>query len=506
MNRFFRQILMAFALSHFAIDSAFAHFEALTPEQADRLILDRFKQKHQRGALESLESVPVNPPGSKAIREHLVFETKKDAFDWMRSQEANYRASFGAQTFKMVESHPDEVVLQRYMDETWQAFQELFPEKTNGLPKPHVLVVDTEQTTQFVPGFNDMSVHIVVVMTGMLKKAGGVQNVNKVTGNLAHEFAHSVFLHANRSNESRIRRFYLFEPARQGFESGLPTHPNQAKEMKRLNQVMDRYLELMTMSGEITDAALLNLPSGVYGRSLLQRIWAEIRRLTPKEAACVGEEAAFQGWSQLMSFMGLDFRYVINVGTSAQDLQSRGLENIALGEVCHKGRQAEFRQVYARLAGVSEAQLAQDSGFLALENEVMSAPDTLTGIRKIVAQQRAEMRSIETAPFFKSIGFYTTEQHADDASAIVHAYLERNPGAFGELLRVSMSLANPDYPSMCDETLARGEIPYIGSFVIDHHSNCYRTWNFNRMAERMKEMSKAQIRTFAQSFIDKSIR
>lgn len=489
-------------LSLTSASPCFATFDLPSIEQMEIKLQERAQTRY--GGQEVLESVRMLPPGSRVVGTHILFNSKADAVAYMKATEQDTKDSFRAQEFKIDENHPDTEKLQEYVNLIWSAFNDLFPTYVKNLEAPHVLVVKTEQTTAFVPSFDGKSLHIVVVMTGMIKKAGGVHELDKITGNLAHEVAHSVFSHGTPAQERRIQRFYLQDEQLMGFESGLGKTQQEKNEIAQINAVMNSYVSSIENIGEITSEKLDGLPSPAYATPLLQRVWSVYRQqaMSSPEPSCATERTGYVEWSRQFEFSPYLFKYVILPGTDVEGTSTKLVTN---GTQCFDNSE-DFARSYAKVVGVPAARLLQDPDFIRMNNIVMRSDNALTGLRDLVRTERKRMNEISLQPFFKHLGFYTTEQHADDASAITHAYMERNAGAFGELLRVSMSRSGEGFPQKCDKELEQGLIPDIGSYTIAHHSNCYRLWNFARMKKKMSTMNKNQIKLFAEQFAKKSIR
>ena len=96
------------------------------------------------------------------------------------------------------------------------------------------------------------------------------------------------------------------------------------------------------------------------------------------------------------------------------------------------------------------------------------------------------------------------EQHADEASSLVLAYVYQNPEAYAKFLKIMMVNINTQDGGTCDAIIKSGKAPVEGSFFIPHHSYCYRIYNYSKMAQRLARENN--LKTFTRYFLQKTTR
>lgn len=426
------------------------------------------------------------------VGDHLVFENQKAAADWMRAKEKEMQAAFGASKFEVVDNHPYQAVIQQYVDELWVGTAALFPEETQGLSTPPVVIIDAgKESNAFIADGGEYVPHAVYVLTGLVDEAGGIDQKEGLTGILAHEIGHSVFLHGLSGNSEKIVRFYERDANKLAFES---------KTNHRLQQRMQSYLAAARTAGDLSNPQLFSLPSPGYGSPLMTRIWGQLRKeLVTDSTECRAEKASLDRWQRLVPFSTLNLAYEV---PAPDRLQLASPLLINKGKDCFGPRQVSLAALMAKTLGVSEADLAGSPDFQRFNNVYQHSSDPISGLQAMVNLDREVMQDIERSVDVAHLGYYTTEQHADDISALVHAYLGRNPASFSTLLARMMENIRPGDLATCNSMIDNNQMPAMGSFQVIHHSYCYRIHHFGLMKKRLAQVT--DLKAFTKDFLRQS--
>ena len=454
----------------------------LPPQEVAKKNLEAARKRFEapRGRTRNKEvsvqaSQPV--PGAFVKNGHLIFDDRASATAWLRLRAPEIKKSFGAVNFTVADNHAYQTTVQAWVDELWVGFKKLFPAQTEGLESPPVLMVESEISNAFVENHDRSTVaHAVIVLTALIDEAGGIEKKTELTGILAHEIAHAVFKHGSQDVKEKIEKFYVREGGTLGFES--------KKDDPKLQGKMRRYLDAARSSGELTDRGLLNLPSPGYASPYLYRVWNRMRStLSENSNACNVEKAAMKSWGDLLQFSTLEFGYLVKA--SPEQLRGASQDLIDAETSCFRGRRASLKRAMAAELKLSEEQLEASPEFSRLLSAYSSGKDSVEGLTRVVELERKTMLEVEASVDFSHLGYYTTEQHADDVSALVHASLGQPADAFGRLLKIMMANIRAEDAPACEAILGEGQTPAMGSLFVVHHSYCYRIYNFREIAKRL---------------------
>lgn len=492
-TRFLSVALLVFA------SPAFASLRPPSPAQAEKEAheaeLKRFGNFPVAANTRAGKNSKSVNTGYKVLNGHLVFDNHAAAVEWMKVRAEENGKGMGAVKFEVLSKHKEQARVQKYVDELWQSTVDLFPEETKGLPFPPVVMIESETSNAFVSDDEDGVAHAVFVLTGLLTEAGGADKKAELTGILAHELAHSVFMHGKPEKSAKIQRYYFPDQAKQGFQSGWD---------QDLNARMKAYTDAARTAGDIVSADLMDLPAHGYTSPFMTRFWRQMRTaLRGTDPACDSEQRTMNAYDASMGFMTLPFAFGILPGKEL-NLRRVSEDLVRLQSECFVDEKAGFQKIFAATLGISEDNLAGNGAFEKLNAIYKRERGSVSGLRAIVKTERDKMAAVEKWLAGRELGYYTTEQHADDVSALVHANLKRDAGTFSKLLAIMMGNINAADRPACEKAVAQNQIPALGSYFVLHHSYCYRIYNFMRMAEWIGDAK--DLRPFAKEFIQRSMR
>lgn len=431
--------------------------------------------------------------------EHLQFNTKKEAFEWVDKHSELIQKSNGLKTFKVVP--PDESryeTLDPLVEKMWKGFTKLFPEATSSLNQPPVILIDAKNSAgsdainAFVlrePGSPRM-VHAIFIFQGLIDAVEGKESA--IISVLGHELSHSVFKHGLPAYQGKIDNFYSKKESRLGFK---------AARSQELNGVMSVWLDSAFWAGAITSESLDNLPVPSLGMSLLFKNWQQLRSTNPArdEVSCREAKKSLKVWGQAFSRSSFENKIVINEKIS--DFDKRSLEVSRSQAECLSKQETGFVELLHQVTGVPIELLEQDPTVGAYKKIFDSHPNKFAGIKSLTKEFRARMLQIESVVNTDELSHFTHEEHADDISALVQMDLGLDPVEGMELFRKIMT---PKASEQCEKFLSEDKLPPVGSFVDPHRAPCYRIVHVRDLAKAFKESGKT-IQEFAADYMTSSM-
>lgn len=443
------------------------------------------RTSRMRSAPPVTTAAPKTVPNSKRVGDHLVFDSQEAAEAWARERAESSKNGFRAKKFIVTHGHEYQPIIQKYIDDVWRGYKALFKDQTRGLDSPPVVIIESEVSNAYVDGDDGYVAHAVFVLTGLVDTVKSVHNKDGLLGILAHELGHSVFLHGMPDVSRRIQRFYERKGHGLGFEAGRNSD---------LDLVMAEYLDAARSVGDLAYPELLNLPSPGAGGPYMSVVWRNLRaELAEANAACQEEKQEMGRWNDKVSFNGLRYKHWV-ADNELPALAKIGDDLIRKQQHCFAKREVSITDVFAKSLRVEKSDLEQNAEFIKFKEIYDKSPDPVSGLQAMVQSERETMQRIEAMPAYKNLGYYTTEQHADDASALALKYVNENPAVFNVLLNISMNEVNPkgDDPKICRENIEKGLIPDMGSLFVIHHSYCHRVYNFLRLSNRIVQAGDLQ--------------
>lgn len=424
---------------------------------------------------------------------HILFKDQADAFKWFKDNSTLLGKLTGMKDFQVVETDARYEMVQSYVHDLWVAYAELYPEQTKGLNEPPVVFINNAQSNAFV-ALDPQSrriLHAVVVLTGFLKPLGVDQDRDVLSGVMGHELAHSIFRHGIPAYAEKLNRFYLEDEVLMGYQS---------EEKPELDLKMQDWIGNSSFAGDITSDQLLDLPSMGIGSVLGLRVLGQMRTdFFNTEATCVDALVKLKGWIGLFEYSEMDSEVFINPANIPM-LQEKSQQVVDATTSCVGSQRKSLAQLLSEVLGLPTQVFESDPEFMVDAKAFDEAPNMIAALRDLVHKSRVIMQGIEKDIDFSKLGYYTFEENADDHSAIVHAYMGRNPlslaSGFYELLGGSNA-------QDCKMLLASGKTPKGGSFSDPHRSTCYRIHHLNHLNEVLP-VKKNSISSFAQDYALKS--
>lgn len=442
---------------------------------------------------------PELPAGARLVGQHVVFENYKSAADWLRPNSLRQRQQFGAEKFEVLDEGGSQTAMQSYVDELWEGFKQVFPEATKGLPAPILILVESDSSNAYVDRVKKESsnvAHAVIATTQLITDAGGIEAKLALTGILAHEMAHSVFLSAVKEKAEPVTHYLKFQKDTPDFRA-----PRDAGLQSR----MEEYFEVMKYSGDLSYPEFHSLPSHAvmepaYLTVFFQRILQQIMR--PRRA-CFKINDLGARRDRLVSISSLNFRVEI-APKDLPALDKLSGELVQAVKECAGDYRLEFGPAFANLANKPLEELRLKDSFRKMETLFDGAPDVISGLQAVVEADHQLMREVEKEIDVTQVGSYTVEQFADDVSAIVHAQLGRDARAYSQLLDFYMEQTEAGSREACRQISQDGARPPLGSFKSDHHTYCYRIYNLETMKRALEKASS--IKEFAKEFVMRTTR
>ena len=429
-------------------------------------------------------SQPAN--AQAASDPHLLFQNRQDAIVWTRAHAAAIAKFVQATQFAVVDDRPGTPtdprypILQGYVHDLWQAATQLFPDQTAGLGEPPVVLVKSEAKNAIVAGDPSAQqvAHAVLIFTGLIDVAGGIEQREAIAGVVAHELAHSIFLHGLPAYQKTTDKFYLPTSGLDASDRPAEDYPYDAQ----LNADARTWVDLSHDTGIFTSDDLLDLPSqGFFSVVDLAIGHSLIVDLADGSHECQAVGPTTAKWLSYFTLQTGELTFTLDDSKPLQLRQASQAMIDALS-ACFKTRKVPYIQLLSESTGLSQSFLAGLPEIMQLARDFDSATDVVTALRALVHQGRQKMKQIEAEVDFTKLGYFSFEQHADEVSALIEAQLGRDPLALEGFLSL---LEGPASAAQCERSLAGGIIPPIGSISDPHHTNCYRRYNLRRFARRL---------------------
>jgi Peptidase family M48 len=463
------------------------------------------KQKGQKNGIHiGLEVDDILTPN-----EHLTFANRYQATKWAKTA-----LPFIAPGATILNHDSRLALLDGYVREIWQAFTVLFPEYTKSLNSPPVILLKSNTINAFVSQTIDRKqmAHAIFVFTGLLEKftlPDGKLNKEAIMSVMGHELAHSVFLHGLTKYQARVNHFYNKSQIQWGFYAA---NPNLSPDTKRLDITMGRWLDDVRLAGELTAPELRDLPAPGINQNLLllslqimQEQTINILGSDPQAApSCDTAPKSFRNWRSHMIYSPLKLSIVIPppetsaLGEASDRLIEQDRSCLAQTKSAPK---VSFPDIATQAFGLPIEVLVGSEDFMELAERFNAAPDAISGFQAAVHPIRTEITQIQQNVDFAKVGYYTFEQHADEVSALVLAYLKLDPGALGKVFQTLLTAASPDDADTCAQMIKNNLEPEVGSFSEIHHSLCYRNFHISMFSQAIGR----DVSGFAKQFIDASI-
>lgn len=430
----------------------------------------------------------------RVVSEHLLFADNASAIAWIKSQKMALSAALGTDRFDVLERDERYDVLRAYVHEVWVAFTQLFPEETRNLNEPPVVLVSTESRNAFVS--KDLATgkigHAIVVFTGYLDEVGGVQQRATIIGTFAHELAHSVFKHVLLQYQPKYSKFVISESGQLGFEG--------VRSPER-DSLMETWTSYAGQVGDLTFSQLHHLPSPGAGKPFLERIWIQMRRsFEDGSINCQTARARYNTWYDLFSESGFESAYSVPSGMLPL-LETSSLALISSQSACFRGKRKRFSELFTEATGIPASLVETNPAFSQLVSRFDTNEEQLSVLRSFVDAERRQMTNVEAAVDFSKLTYYSFEEHADDVSAIVLAYLGLDPEACSAFY---WKLLGNDR-NRCMNLIRGNQTIPAGSFSGPHRSNCYRIDHLARLAKKLRGGPEAVAR-FAREYMEKALR
>jgi Peptidase family M48 len=444
--------------------------------------------------------------------EHLTFNSRAEAIAWAQPSVPFFQKIYGDANLRLLNNDPRYTALDKMVEEIWGAFTALFPAQTKNLNTPPVVLIDTKSSNAFVHQASDgkQVAHAIFIFTGLVNQAtkNGQLDKNKLSGVIAHELAHSVFKHALTKYSSRMNRFYYRDKVAFGYQTpviGSGSSPDPAT--LNLNQKMKNWVHWAHMSGDMTSDELQSLPSPSLSTGVFFNAFKQFQ--TDKiSGQCSTGAQAFLDWAGFMRFDDIQGLYTIKDTHNSNSAEPGPFfrSSVALKAadrqcLAKSGKTPSLIDLISRAMGFSSVSLRNSSEFAGLEKDFLAAEDAVQGFTSVTETYRQQMRWTQGEIDFNKINFYSYEEHADEVSALAHAYLQRDPNAIGWFLMNLLKAKSPNTAAKCKALLASDKEPPTGSFSDPHRSSCYRVYHLQKFAASFG----SDLKGFAQQFIQKSM-
>jgi hypothetical protein len=439
------------------------------------------------------------------INEHQTFASRDEAIQWASNLLPRLQKSFDDPTLKILRNDPRYAVLDKYVQELWEAFTALFPTQTAGLNSPPVILLETKSSNAFVHSSEDgkQMVHAIFVFTGLLDLffENGRLNKDLITAVIGHELAHSVFLHGLPKYQKRTNHFFNRSKIDFGYKS------SQSPDTATLDQAMASWLTGAFLTGEITSDELNDLPSPSVGRTLMMSSFKQMQTEAIDNSCPMGK-LAYQIWSG--KFLSSALKNSIEIAPEEQrppgnatpsSMRQASQELSRQDRLCLGNKKISLLELAAKAFGIPVEKLRQSEAFMTLEQTFTSSPDPISGFQQVIAPIRATMQKIESTVNFNQLGYYTYEEHADEVSALLHTYLNRKADALGNAFLIFLKDSSDADAENCARMIASQSEPQGGSFNDPHRSLCYRMYHLGQFSKTFGK----DIKAFASEFINVSI-
>jgi Peptidase family M48 len=447
-----------------------------------------------------------------ALNDHLTFNSKADALAWANTVLPSIKQSFEDPNMTISTTDPRIAVVEASVQELWGAYTSLFPAQTRGLNVPPVILLDSKVVNAFVHQSADgkQMAHAIFVFTGLLDlfTVNGQLDKAKVTAVIGHELAHSVFLHGLSKYQTRVNHFYDRTKIPFGYQSSLS--PDTAA----LDQNMGGWLSGAMFAGELTSDDIQNLPSPSIRQAIFMSAFRQFQ-IDNIKGKCTAGTDAYTNWRGFLRISNIKGAIEIlqpgarppgntsqatSMTQASSDLMTADRQCVA-NDPNAKNTKYSLIDLTARAFGISPDALKASEEFVKLEQIFQASPDVVTGFQNITAPFRSQMKEIEAAVDFNQINYYTFEEHADEVSALIHTYLNRDPNALGTVFLSFLNSSSPDDAATCANMIATKTEPPNGSYADPHRALCFRDFHIQKFASSIG----SDVKGFAAQFIKASI-
>lgn len=361
------------------------------------------------------------------------------------------------------------------VDRIYQQYQVLFPKFMSNKERPSVVVTASESawdSQAYLPDIGGDRMGILVLTDGLF--SARVDDEVKA-GIVAHELAHILFWHADVDNKA-------LKPMTIGGKA-------LSKDEK---SSVERWFFLAQLAGGFTAPELNGLP---FGSGYFQRDLTDLGEYLKLRGSGECGEAAQKTMGLLASkvmdkFSTYQFDLAFSNSDSRKKARRATLELIQKVQACFKTdpglrERITLDQKY-KINGVSVP--AKDVFLKILAGKEVEKPSTdIELLVRAGLKAHAEMRALATKYKLSKLRWYSSEDQADEAAAVILMSLGLDARKYGSAASRAVSMSDSD-AALCDADLRAEHEPPYGDLSDPHHAPCWRAWHIQSFVLKNKSM------------------
>jgi hypothetical protein len=337
------------------------------------------------------------------------------------------------------------------------AFEQYFPEDTNGVPVPYVVIIDDPQPNAFALSRNGKMQNLILIHSGLLSTNSRKE---EVAGILAHELAHHTLKHSVKNVSQSLLRTYFAEKI----------YSTQA--FSRANNdgavaLVFEYDAIVKRTGHVTESWTMNFPVGPSGADNMK-----VQQMLIQKGAQAGGSQCDKIMPTLGQALPVLNRFFL--GAPIDESAAASTQKIvALAQDLFLGCVDPIKQKYSEIAaealGVSESVILARLTEKGLE---WNAGKPGVAFFEIVGIDKQRIREIDASARSLQLRQYTMEDEADEVATIIGLALRFEKPILANGLETLLLPA--EARETCRVQIASAAGPDYGPLAVPHHSTCWR--------------------------------
>lgn len=394
---------------------------------------------------------------------YKVFSDRAAAIAWF--QGVQDRGDNGLENDKPVPATDGRYAdIDKKVDEVWKGFLSEFPQNTDGVPTPIVILIESPKPGAYAVFDPELGLapNVFMIQTPTL-----ALEEDAVRGVIAHELAHHVLKHKWPGKEDEIEKWY---DATSTVKDGLGFQQANDSGVKTTGKRAQIY-GLSTGDYPLAQWNGATRPSG----SLDDFVgYLHVKAKATNAAACADSDAAYIA---LLDFTDpLRDRATSTLEPTPDELtkiDTLSKDYIQKETTCASVVKGSFFALVGEALGISEAEARSSASDAELEaNDAASSPfDALVRLTK-------KYDDYLVTTDLKNVRYYSFEEQADDTSIGVLKALGFASDGITKYLR--QGALDETGRARCN-SFQENEPPY-GIISDPHHSTCWRIWHTQKMA------------------------
>lgn len=422
------------------------------------------------------------------LKDYTIFDNEIELAKWYESYRptlSTIEAADMGEILKVSAEKDRYTELNKMVAILWKPYQEMFPDRVQGVPPPRVLILKNQRKAASVTydRIKNLLPNVIFIYSGIIE--ANFMNREAVLGVIAHELAHHVLQHLVPGVSAKVTKYYMVTS-----KEPLGVHEPQNLNVKAQ---AESWIEAAQMVGTYRIPVLQGIPVPSFGTPFLKIIAQKLSEKYPDREACRKMTTAINAAEEVVS-KKLD-------GATGEMGDISSIETVILkaaGQsynnelaLCLAGETTSIVDFLAKSQHRSIQDVLRDTHLndkeLAAIKQQGNTSQALIEFANLMSERLEKLNKGNNIGKFR---IYSTEEQADDTAIEVLRKLNLSARPLIEFLESHMS---EEQLKNCNLVVKSGRVPAYGSLLDRHHGTCFRIYHAYQVEGYLKRKNLSKL-------------